>query len=71
MNANTLGKIIYDGREKQGISKREFAKLLGVSERTISYWESIDIENSRRPKLSHLIQLSIILKIPIDMFILL
>ena len=71
MNANTLGKIIYDGREKQGISKREFAKLLGVSERTISYWESIDIENSRRSKLSHLIQLSIILKIPIDMFILL
>lgn len=69
MKANTLGILINEKRESLGISKREFAKALGVNERTVTYWESLCLASARRPKLSMLIKISCLLNLQIDMFI--
>lgn len=33
-------RILQDERKKKGISQEKLAKMIGVTERTISYWET-------------------------------
>ena len=64
MNANTsLDMLIYCKREEKGMTREQLAELLGVTSRTIYYWET---DSERKPKLSMLFQLSQILDIPIN-----
>ena len=64
MNANTsLDKLIYFKREEKGMTREQLAELLGITSRTIYYWET---DSERKPKLSMLFQLSQILDIPIN-----
>ena len=64
MNANTsLDMLIYFKREEKGMTREQLAELLGVTSRTIYYWET---DSERKPKLSMLFQLSQILDIPLN-----
>ena len=45
MNENSLGYLIRHYRELKGLSKSEFARRVGVSYRTIVYWEN----NTKHP----------------------
>lgn len=60
MEAN---KRIKDRRKQLGLTMLEVAKLVGVSEATISRWESGDIANMRRDKIK---KLSVALKVSPD-----
>lgn len=53
--------IIFNERTTRGLTMKELATLVGVSEATISRWESGDIENMRRDKVA---KLSKVLDIP-------
>lgn len=55
--------IIYNHRKAKGITMKDLAMLIGVSEGTISRWESGDIENMRRDKIA---AISKILDIPLE-----
>jgi transcriptional regulator with XRE-family HTH domain len=46
--------IIKNRRNELGMTMREVAEAVGVSEATISRWESGDIENMRRDKIAAL-----------------
>lgn len=46
--------IIRNRRIELGMTMKEVAKAVGVSEATISRWESGDIENMRRDKIASL-----------------
>lgn len=35
-----FARILQDERKKKGISQEKLAKMIGVTERTISYWET-------------------------------
>ena len=67
MAANTqkLGSFLYQRRMKLGITKREIAAKLSVSERTISFWESDGID-SRKPTIDLLFVLADIYEISVD-----
>ena len=66
MKANTsFGDFLFQKRGELGISKKELAKELNVSERTITYWESCGGDN-RAPSLTNLIALAEIFQISID-----
>ncbi|MFA5449539.1 MAG: helix-turn-helix transcriptional regulator [Clostridia bacterium] len=36
---NNFAKRLYELRQEQALTQRELSRELGVSERTISYWE--------------------------------
>lgn len=48
------GELIRQRRRDLDMTMKELAELVGVSEATISRWESGDIENMRRDKISSL-----------------
>jgi transcriptional regulator with XRE-family HTH domain len=47
-------KALRDARLKKGMTLKDVAVAVGVSEATISRWESGDIENMRRDKIKRL-----------------
>lgn len=57
-----IGTLIRDKRTEKGMTMKALAKLMDVSEGTISRWESGDIENIKRKKI---VKLSEILDISI------
>lgn len=40
MNQEKIGKFIADMRKKKGITQKEFAEKLGVTDKTVSRWEN-------------------------------
>lgn len=55
--------IIREKRLEKNLTMKELANLVGVSEATISRWESGDIENMKRDKISALVK---VLGIPLE-----
>lgn len=49
---NNTGAKIKELRIKSGLTQREVANAVGVTEATVSRWESGDIGNMRRDKIS-------------------
>ena len=59
MDAKKTGKYISDNRKKQGLSQKEMAKKLNVTDKAISKWE----RGISFPDISMLIPISEILEI--------
>lgn len=59
MDAKKTGKYISDNRKKQGLSQKELAKKLNITDKAISKWE----RGLSLPDISMLIPLSEILEI--------
>lgn len=59
MDAKKTGKYISDSRKKQGLSQKELAKKLNVTDKAISKWE----RGLSFPDISMLIPISEILEI--------
>ena len=49
-----IGKLIHDRRIELGLTMKELADKVGVSEGTISRWESGEIKNMRRDAAANL-----------------
>lgn len=49
-----IGKLIHDRRIELGMTMKELADKVGVSEATISRWESGEIKNMRRDAVANL-----------------
>ena len=49
---NNTGAKIKELRIKSGLTQREVANAVGATEATVSRWESGDIGNMRRDKIS-------------------
>ena len=52
--ANDMGKKLRELRDARGITQREVANAVGVTEATVSRWESGHINNMRRDKIESL-----------------
>ena len=39
MDYNKVGRLIYDLRKEKGMTQKELAELLNLSDRTVSKWE--------------------------------
>ena len=63
MNTANIGKLIHDRRKELGISSVVLANRIGVSQSTISRWESGQIKDIKR---AQIYLLSKYLYIPID-----
>lgn len=59
MDAKKTGKFICDNRKKQGMSQKEFANKLNITDKAISKWE----RGKSFPDISMLIPISEILEI--------
>lgn len=59
MDAKKTGKFICDNRKKQGMSQKEFANKLNLTDKAISKWE----RGKSFPDISMLIPISEILEI--------
>ena len=53
-STKSVGKLIYDRRTELGITQKEVADFVGVSEATVSRWESGHIDNMRRDRIAAL-----------------
>ena len=53
-NTKSVGKLIYDRRNELQITQKEVADSVGVSEATVSRWESGHIDNMRRDRIAAL-----------------
>ena len=53
-NKDAIRAILSERRRELGYTMKDVAKLVGVSEATISRWESGDIANMRRDRISKL-----------------
>lgn len=53
-NKDDIRSILSERRKELGYTMKDVAKLVGVSEATISRWESGDIANMRRDRISKL-----------------
>lgn len=53
-STKSVGKLIYDRRTELGITQKEVADFVGVSEATVSRWESGRIDNMRRDRIAAL-----------------
>lgn len=51
-----IGDVIRKARKEYGLTMKELANLIGVSEATISRWESGDIDNMGRKAIAKLSQ---------------
>ncbi len=49
-----IGKLIHDRRNEMGLTMKELSERVGVSEATISRWESGEIKNMRRDAVANL-----------------
>ena len=52
--SENVKEIIKETRQQLGLTMKEVAEAVGVSEATVSRWESGDIENMRRDKIAKL-----------------
>lgn len=52
--SENVKEIIKERRQQLGLTMKEVADAVGVSEATVSRWESGDIENMRRDKIAKL-----------------
>ncbi len=62
MNQITLGQFIAQSRKEKGLTQRELAEMLNVSDKTISHWE----RDESSPDISLLITISEIFGITVD-----
>ena len=53
-STKSVGKLIYDRRTELGITQKEVADFVGVSEATVSRWESGHIDIMRRDRIAAL-----------------
>lgn len=53
-STKSVGKLIYNRRTELGITQKEVADFVGVSEATVSRWESGHIDNMRRDRIAAL-----------------
>ena len=53
-NKKSVGRLIYDRRNELQITQKEVADSVGVSEATVSRWESGHIDNMRRDRIAAL-----------------
>ena len=53
-STKSVGKLIYDRRTELGITQKVGADFVGVSEATVSRWESGHIDNMRRDRIAAL-----------------
>ena len=51
---DSIGKKIRERRNSLALTQRQVADYVGVTEATVSRWESGDIGNMRRDKIAHL-----------------
>lgn len=51
---NDMGKKLHELRDARGLTQREVANAVGVTEATVSRWESGHINNMRRDKIESL-----------------
>ena len=68
-STKSVGKLIYDRRTELGITQKEVADFVGVSEATVSRWESGHIDNMRRDRiaaLSKILRMSLLAIMGID-----
>ena len=54
MEANNIGKKISNRRVELSLTQKQVADYVGVTEATVSRWESGEIENMRRDKIAKL-----------------
>lgn len=54
MAVTSIGKKIRDQRTKLSLTQRDVANYVGVTEATVSRWESGEIDNMRRDKIAKL-----------------
>lgn len=54
MGEKRIGEIIQNRRKELGMTLKELANRVGVSEGTISRWESGEIKNMRRDNIANL-----------------
>ena len=77
MNANTNKETIYKKdfslgfyllslREKNNLTHEEVANKIGVSKRTIYYWENDFGQSTRKPGLRDLLKLSLLYNVSVD-----
>ena len=59
-----LGERIKELRIEKGLSQMQLAKLIGVSQKAIDYWE----RNVNEPKASYIIELVRIFELTFDEF---
>ena len=50
----SVGKIIFDRRTALSLTQKDVADYVGVSEATVSRWESGHIDNMRRDRIAKL-----------------
>lgn len=62
MNQVKIGKFIADMRKKQNLSQKQLADQIGVTDKTVSKWET----GSRMPDASLLLQLCSVLQIDVS-----
>ena len=54
MKENSIGKKLRDRRIELSLTQRDVANHVGVTEATVSRWESGEIDNMRRDKIASL-----------------
>ena len=65
MTENTYkatGERIFELRDRLGLTQKEFADSIDVSQSSVNYWEN----GKREPKMSHLCKISNVYKVPIN-----
>ena len=62
MMTNDIGKFIQDIRKEKGLTQKELAELIGVSDKTISKWEN----GNSSPDTSMLMSLSAALEVTVN-----
>ena len=62
MMTNDIGKFIQEIRKEKGLTQKELAELIGVSDKTISKWEN----GNSSPDTSMLMSLSEALEITVN-----
>ena len=54
MEKVSVGKLLRNRRNELSLTQRQVANQVGVTEATVSRWESGDIDNMRRDKIAGL-----------------
>lgn len=60
-----LSQKIKEARQSEGLSQKELAVAVGVSPRTVTYWETED----RQPDIVHLVSIARATKKPLEFFV--
>lgn len=57
MEKNHIGQKLKEMRNKLSLTQRQVAEYVGVTEATVSRWESGEIDNMRRDKIARLAEI--------------